>query len=153
MPNVRLQPEDANDIAAWLLSQKVTDWTAVTVAEPDTETLTRMAKMHLEKLVPRSRAEQILKSGLTTKDISEMKLGPEADERELAEPIDNNKLKMYVGKKAINYQGCYGCHSIPGFQTAKQIGTPLNDWGKKDVERLAFEDADKFVQSHFNIVK
>ncbi|HEV3144972.1 MAG TPA: c-type cytochrome, partial [Gemmataceae bacterium] len=160
MPNVQLQPEEANDIAAWLLSQKVADWTPVPVAEPDTETLVRMAKMHLEKVVPRSRAEQILKNGLTDKDALDMKLIPEADERELmvpeselGKPLSNDRLMMYVGKKAISYQGCFGCHSIPGFQSAKLIGTPLNDWGKKDVERLAFEDSDKFVKAHFNIVK
>src|SRR5579864_3291045 len=160
MPNVQLQPEDANDIAAWLLAQKATDWTPVAVAEPETETLLQMAKMHLEKLVPRSRAEQILKSGLSDKDAQEMKLGAEADERELqvdekdlGKPLSSDKLMMYVGKKGIGYQGCFGCHSIPGFQTAKQIGTALNDWGKKDAERLAFEDSDNFVKSHFNIVK
>ncbi len=42
---------------------------------------------------------------------------------------------------------------MPGFETAKPIGTALNDWGKKDAERLAFEDADVFVRDDHNIVK
>ncbi len=35
---------------------------------------------------------------------------------------------------------------------AKNIGTALNDWGKKDADRLAFEDSGEFVDLHFNIV-
>ena len=42
---------------------------------------------------------------------------------------------------------------MPGFETAKPIGTALNDWGKKDPERLAFEDADAYVRDHYNIVQ
>ena len=42
---------------------------------------------------------------------------------------------------------------MPGFETAKPIGTALNDWGKKDPERLAFEDVDIFVRDHYNPVK
>ena len=35
---------------------------------------------------------------------------------------------------------------------AKPIGVGLNDWGKKDGDRLAFEDAEAFAKKHFNIV-
>jgi mono/diheme cytochrome c family protein len=48
--------------------------------------------------------------------------------------------------------GCFGCHNIPGFDDAKPIGTPLNDWGKKDPERLAFEDIENFVKNNFRVV-
>ena len=64
-----------------------------------------------------------------------------------------DKLEWYIGKKAIGRLGCYGCHDVPGFETAKPIGTALNDWGKKDPERLAFEDADAYVRDHYNIVE
>src|SRR5262249_22376161 len=62
-------------------------------------------------------------------------------------------LKWYIGKKSISRLGCYGCHDLPGFELAKPIGTALNDWGKKDPERLAFEDAAAFVEGHYNIVE
>ena len=42
--------------------------------------------------------------------------------------------------------GCFGCHDIKGFEDAKPIGTPLNDWGKKDAERLAFEHITEYVE-------
>jgi hypothetical protein len=74
----------------------------------------------------------------------------DADERELQGPLNDDKLKWYVGKKAVSRLGCFGCHNIPGFEFAKPIGTPLNDWGKKDAERLAFEDSAAFVHEHFN---
>src|SRR5262249_17878135 len=76
------------------------------------------------------------------------------DQRILAEMSDDN-LKWYVGKRAINRLGCFGCHSIPGFEAAKPIGTPLNDWGKKDPERLAFENVEAFVkdQIHAGAIK
>ena len=34
--------------------------------------------------------------------------------------------------------GCFGCHTIPGFENAKPIGTALNDWGIKLPARLDF---------------
>ncbi len=60
--------------------------------------------------------------------------------------IDNlvaNKLKpdeklMFLGEKTISRLGCFGCHSIPGFENAKPIGTALNDWGLKLPARLDF---------------
>src|SRR5262249_32691339 len=66
--------------------------------------------------------------------------------------VSKESMQWYIGKKAIGRLGCYGCHDIPGFETAKPIGTGLNDWGKKDADRLAFEDAESFVKSHYNIV-
>ncbi len=62
-----------------------------------------------------------------------------------------NKIKYYVGKKAVGRLGCYACHSVPGFDNAKPIGVGLNDWGKKDPERLAFEDAHNFVKTHYRV--
>src|SRR5262249_57290376 len=32
----------------------------------------------------------------------------------------------------------FGCHTIPGFESAKPIGTPLNDWGLKSPARLDY---------------
>src|SRR5262249_9180182 len=66
--------------------------------------------------------------------------------------LDDHNLKMYVGKKAIGNLGCYACHNVPGFEKAKAIGTALDEWGRKDQDRLAYEDAHRFVEHHFNIV-
>ena len=44
------------------------------------------------------------------------------------------------------------CHDIPGFDNAKPIGVGLNDWGKKDPGRLAFEDIKSYLEHHYQIV-
>src|SRR5262249_53555680 len=83
-----------------------------------------------------------MKEGFTEQQISAMNW--DAEEKVLSSLSEDN-LKWYLGKRAINRLGCFGCHSIPGFEGSKPIGTPLNDWGKKDPERLAFENIEAFV--------
>jgi mono/diheme cytochrome c family protein len=174
MPNTQLTLDEANDVAAWLLSYKPMWPRSVEeeVAPVDVRVLADMAEMYLKKVLTVSEVRDVLKrdasgmprGGFTVRRLKEIAgSNPENDELELGGdlggknddeviPIDEHKLKMYVGKKAIGNLGCYACHSIPGFQNAKPIGTALNEWGKKDIERLAFEDGHKFVEQHFHIV-
>src|SRR5579875_356833 len=158
MPITHLTPEDAADVAEWLLSQKVTDWNQKGPSEPTKEDLIALARVYLGKAPGFTRADvdAILPEaggelpGITKERLDN--LPPDSDERKLEGPITEDKLKWYIGRKAINRLGCFGCHDVPGFETAKPIGTALNDWGKKDPERLAFEDADIFVRDHYTIV-
>jgi mono/diheme cytochrome c family protein len=166
MPITHLSPEDASDVAEWLLSQKVDDWKEADPAEPTTDDLVELARVYLLKAPGMTRldVENILpttpgkRPGISEERLSIIReQAPDADELRLAGPIDDDekgrdKLKWYIGRKAINRLGCFGCHDVPGFETAKPIGTALNDWGKKDPERLAFEDADVFVKAMYNIV-
>src|SRR5262249_2553725 len=148
--------------ADWLLSTADKDWKPQDVPAPKTETLRALATLSLAKApgIPRNAVDDILTKGLTKAltDAQRKALAFDADEHLLTDggaeggAIDENRLKRYIGKKAIGRMGCYGCHDIPGFEGAKPIGTPLNDWGRKDPERLAFEDATVFAKEHFNIV-
>ena len=55
--------------------------------------------------------------------------------------------KLYfLGEKTIARLGCFGCHSIPGFETAKPIGTPLNDWGIKSPARLDYGHILEYIE-------
>ncbi len=54
----------------------------------------------------------------------------------------------YVGRKTISKYGCYGCHDIPGFESARPIGTALQDWGRKDPSRLAPEHIHEYLHHH-----
>ena len=45
---------------------------------------------------------------------------------------------MYLGERTISRLGCFGCHTIPGFENAKPIGTPLNGWGIKSPAKLDY---------------
>lgn len=150
MPVTQLTPEQADAIAAWLLSRDE-KWDGPKVEEPKIETLRKLTRVHLEKTFTRQEVNEILERdrGLSADQRKYMRA--DADEQELSSPLDESKLKLYIGKKAIGQLGCYACHDIPGFETAKPIGTPLNDWGKKDPERLAFEDIKTYVNKHFYV--
>src|SRR5262249_13414914 len=138
MPILHLTLEQADDVGAWLLSQEVKDWTQGDVPEPSSEALAALAKVYLIKApgMTRQDAEDILSGEPNNRhgiiDVGGLPL--DSDERELEAPLTNDKLKWYIGRKAIAREGCYACHEIPGFGDAKPIGTTLNDWGKKDPE-------------------
>jgi mono/diheme cytochrome c family protein len=156
MPVTHLTVEEASDVAAWLLSQSVDDWKHELVPDPNPKLLAELARVYLLKApgMTRQDVDDILagnpdqRHGLGTANT----LPLDSDERILEGPLTNDKLKWYIGRKAITRLGCFGCHEIPGFATAKPIGTPLNDWGKKDPERLAFEDIAAYVKSNYKLV-
>jgi mono/diheme cytochrome c family protein len=158
MPITHLTVEQAADVAAWLLSQQPKQWKQPDPPAPSQEALEKLARVWLEKATSRLEASAILKDkGLTEAQEKSLRdRNPEADELRLASSRKGedwtNKLKWYVGRKAITQLGCYGCHDIPGFDYSKPIGTALNDWGKKDPERLAFEDVVAYVKEHHKIV-
>jgi len=54
----------------------------------------------------------------------------------------------YVARRSLSRYGCFGCHDIPGYETAKPIGTPLANWGRKDPAQLAFENIGQFLATH-----
>ena len=84
--------------------------------------------------------------GIDEKELAQL-LSPEGLEQ--AKGSKRDQLLHYVGRKAVGRLGCFACHDIPGYESAKPIGTPLAEWGKKDPGRLAFEDIDNYVKSHF----
>jgi mono/diheme cytochrome c family protein len=152
MPITHLDLNQANDVAAWLLARPAKDWTGPDVVTPDTDTLKKLARVALERAYSSREVDELLREGFSKERVKDMRF--DQDERALEGPLSDDKLKMYVGKKAIDRMGCFGCHDIAGFEYAKPIGTPLNDWGKKDPERLAFEDVAAFVrQKHYIVDK
>lgn len=157
MPVTHLTPNQAADIAAWLLSQPATDlgaeWAKLEVKEPDAKTLKKLAEVYLSRILSRTDMVNFLEKAQIPADVVK-DLGVE--EREFArlykKPNDTESLKHYLGKKAIGRLGCYACHDIPGFDNAKPIGVGLNDWGKKAPERLAFEDIASYLRKHYHVV-
>lgn len=114
MPNLRLSDSEAADIAAYLLSQRNEKFESIQLPHVKPETVDDLAMGFMLGSMRREEAGDQLK-----------KMGP--DER-----------LEFVGKKAINRQGCFGCHSIKGFEDAKNIGTELTGEGSKDVDKLYF---------------
>lgn len=154
MPNTQLAPEDAVDIATWLLAQPATDfgprWNELTVPAPKLEDLENLAKTLLRgSMSSKSQLDELFK----TKEMPESLANDlPAEEREFVKNFKANgeqALKHFIGKKAVGRLGCYACHDIPGFDSARPIGVGLNDWGKKDANKLAFEDIANFFKDHY----
>lgn len=137
MPDLQLTDTDAADVTAWLLSI-AGDWVAKPAAPKlDEAVLDSLLRLFLEKSMTLSQAAEAIQSGIPT-SVAE---ASRSDESILAAPISVDKKLTYIGKKTIGRMGCFGCHDIPGFETAKPIGTPLYNWGSKalrDPEKLDF---------------
>jgi cytochrome c2 len=169
MPNVFLDPivekdaagnptgkvsDPAADVMEYLLKVP-TDWKPA--ASPGAElTPDEMAALNdltvvwLSASFPRLRAEKIAREGIRPELASNVKV----DERVLVGDLANNpgerakRQLEYVARRSISRYGCFGCHDIPGFETAKPIGTPLAGWGRKDPSQLAFENIGRFLATH-----
>jgi mono/diheme cytochrome c family protein len=159
MPITHLSVKEAGQVADWLLSQKVNDpeyqeWNAKDVPQPTDEMLKKLAAVYLKKAPAVSTliVDRVLNDGFMDIKTEAPLMADDADEQVLTAPISSDKLQYYIGKKAVGRMGCFACHDIPGFEYAKPIGTPLNDWGKKDPARLAFEDIDAYVKDHYTVV-
>ena len=131
MPNLQLSPQDAADIASWILSVPG-EW-PVKVEVPAKESkevaeaVDELVKLYVSKSGSFKKADgKTLAVSLSEVDeLVETKLS--ADEK-----------LLYLGERTISRLGCFGCHTIPGFENAKPIGTALNDWGIKLPARLDF---------------
>ena len=154
MPDLYLDPitdadgnvtDPAADIVEYLLASKK-GWTppADSIAKLSVgtengaiapESLDRFVLENLSNTFVTRKAEQYLASGIPV-DVGESLKGAEV---ELVGDMTPDKKLQYVGRKSIAKYGCYGCHDIPGFESAKPIGTGLADWGRKETSKLAFE--------------
>ncbi len=147
MPELKLSDQDAADIAAWLLSQDARWHEEVSLKPLESaeiqQTIDEMIYMYLERNFTLEQSERAVREGLR-----EDELPPSGPERLLVAPITPEKKLLYLGQKTIGRLGCFGCHDIPGFETAKPIGTPLSDWGRKafkDPEKLEFVHVAEFA--------
>lgn len=110
--------------------------------------LDELVSYFLMKVLTKTQVEAVMKSGQYPQPAAVIK----GDEIELAiasgtDDFRNRKLN-YLGRKSISRYGCYGCHDIPNFEKARPIGTALQDWGKKDRSRLAFEHIHEYLHHH-----
>lgn len=102
-----------------------------------------LVRLYLRAGMTRSQAERVTREGIPAAEAGQFK----GDEIELvvpegqkpsAEQLARQKLQ-YIGRRTISQYGCAGCHDLPGFEDAKPIGTNLDDWGRKETSKLAFE--------------
>ena len=159
--------DPAADIAAFLLKlkpeEKPADYrpmpsTPFEVPAVDDAALDELVSHFLGKVLTKSQIEGFIK-GSDDKNKGEYPVladrikGDEIEllakgEAELDDTEWKNRKLTYLGRKTITRYGCYGCHDIPNFEQARPIGTALQDWGKKDRSRLAFEHIHEYLHHH-----
>ncbi|MEX0718245.1 MAG: PDZ domain-containing protein [Planctomycetaceae bacterium] len=112
-----------------------------------------LTRMFLSKNLTAAKVEQTFQDRNYPLPVDQIK----GDEIELARAADSaapdeaawREMKLnYVGRRTISRYGCYGCHDVPEFETARPIGTTLQDWGRKDVTRLAPEHIHEYLHHH-----
>ncbi len=114
MPNLRLTDPEAADIAAYLMTLKNPSFEAKPTPRTEGAARDELALSFLRAKMTDSQART---------EVARM---------------SNSAKDLYLGERAINRQGCFGCHVIKGFENAQQIGTELTEEGDKDVARLDF---------------
>jgi len=137
MPNLQLARQDAADIASWILSVKG-EW-PVKVEVPGLES--KEVTGALDELV----ALYVSKSGSFKEPDGKTIAVPLSEVGEKVKKLSREAKLMYVGEKTISRLGCFGCHTIPGFEDAKPIGTALNDWGLKSPARLDYGHIAEYI--------
>jgi len=158
MPVLYLEPEQvkgqtvdpAADIAAFLLQGGPGEYAGLSVSD---ETLDEVVRVFLSSALSNPQVEETMSTRrypFSRKMIKgdEIELTQEAADAELSDEQWRQMKLNYVGRKTISRYGCYGCHDIPGFETARPIGTTLQDWGRKDTSKLALEHIEEYLHHH-----
>jgi cytochrome c2 len=115
MPNLRLTPQEALDIAEYLSTLRgPPEFERAALPRTDPETLDKIA-LYFEM------ADKTL-----------------IDAKAALAKMDLHAKEVYAGEKLISHYGCFACHAIPGFENAKPIGTELTEEGSKAVHLLDF---------------
>ena len=148
MPNLRLDDQQAADLAEYLLQQKRTvldpkdKWEAK-LAEADPEKLRELTALFL-----RSRYTAGTAYAKADDDVELTKLASDAllteftdkaaaEQKAGALSKDQRRL-VFLGKKLIAHYGCMACHQIPGDDTMTSGCPNLSDWGQKGLDKLDF---------------
>jgi len=114
MPDLRLEPQQAKDIAAYLIQDRNESFENAPPHEYDGSVLDELTVNWLKK----SNPEQFAKSK--------------------AAKMDESQKLNFIGEKSIRHYGCFGCHHIDGFDDAKPIGVEITEEGSKPVGKFDF---------------
>tara|TARA_B100000886_G_scaffold334555_1_gene290235 strand:+ start:250 stop:3267 length:3018 start_codon:yes stop_codon:yes gene_type:complete len=114
MPNLRLESQQAKDIAAYLLEDKNESFDNLPAHDFDLAVLDELTTNWLKKSNPEKFA--VAK----------------------ASKMSQKEKLNFVGEKSIRHYGCFGCHNIDGFDDAKPIGVEITEEGSKPVGKFDF---------------
>ncbi|HEV8379494.1 MAG TPA: cytochrome c, partial [Tepidisphaeraceae bacterium] len=149
MPRLRLSPQDALDLAQYLLAQKRQQakagddpWKAREIAG-DNEKVNELVAFFLLSKYVESEAQ---KHAVDEKEMTDLaaaaltnKTTTTAEAKKLVEqmPLEEKQL-IFLGQKLINHYGCMNCHAINGMEGAASPCANLSDWGQKSVDKLDY---------------
>jgi cbb3-type cytochrome oxidase cytochrome c subunit/predicted nucleic acid-binding Zn-ribbon protein len=118
MPDLRLTDAEAIDITAYLLSGRDEAWEKAPGPLADDAILDSIA---IEYLAPLSS------DALARSQVADWRANGGSD-----------RVELYVGEKLFARYGCSGCHSAPGHELDKGVGTELTKEGLKQVSKFDF---------------
>ncbi|MBI1748325.1 MAG: c-type cytochrome [Acidobacteria bacterium] len=114
MPNLRLSDQEAIDVSSYLMSLRDTEFERKNVPAINTSVLDSLAEEYLKVSISATAARAKLASW--------------------SQP----EKEAYLGERLVNRYGCFGCHTIKGFEKAQNIGTELTEEGSKNIHQLDF---------------
>jgi cbb3-type cytochrome oxidase cytochrome c subunit len=138
MPNLQLSAQDAADIAAWIISVPG-EWPVKVDVPPVDSPAVKGAIDDLVKLYV-TKSGSFKEADGKTVAVALSEIDKLVADRKLDEKL------LYLGERTISRLGCFGCHTIPGFESAKPIGTALNDWGIKMPARLDYGHIKEYLE-------
>jgi len=115
MPNLRLSDKEAADITAYLMSLKNDAFVGR----------------------PRPAIDPAIRDTIVLEHLIAANVPVKQAEAQLA-GMDERQRTLFAGEKTIGRYGCFGCHTIKGFEKTSPIGVELTEEGSKLVERLDF---------------
>lgn len=114
MPDLRLAPQEAGDITAYLMTLARPEFLAKPLPSADAAAVTELAKTYLATTMTGRQSDEFLG-----------KMSPE-------------ERLNFLGQRSIEKYGCYSCHEIDGFDGLRPIGTELTIEGSKVLHLFDF---------------
>ena len=114
MPNLRLSPDQAKNLTAYLLNHRNKEF----------------------EDSPSHKYDPSVLDDLTVNWFK--KSNPEKFAMAKAEKMNQQEKLNFIGEKSIRHYGCFGCHHIDGFENAKPIGVEITEEGSKPVNKFDF---------------
>lgn len=114
MPNLRLTDQEAMDITSYLMSLRDPAFEQQTPPRIDSNVLNNLARDYMKLTTSDQKIDQRLKSW------------------------SQDQKEVFLGERLIARYGCFGCHTIKGFEKAQNIGTELTEEGSKNIHQLDF---------------
>ena len=144
MPNLQLAPQEAADLAAFILSARA-DWNEGGDASlwPVSVDIPAVDAPEVQKAI-----DELMNLYLSRAKIYNKRTLLEREIPEFVKELSTNDKLYYLGERTISRLGCFGCHQINGFDNAKPIGTPLDGWGFKSPAKLDYSHISEYLVDH-----